>query len=133
MLPELTGIDHLHVYVPNREQAAEWFKTVMGFQIVEAYKFWAENDQGPLTIEDPSGTIHLALFQRQDFAPSTAIAFGASGAEFLNWKAHLEGLDLVDRLSDHTKAWSLYFHDPYGNSYEITTTHYDHVADQIKT
>lgn len=131
MPPKLEGIDHIHVYVPRRAEAAEWYEEVLGFTIVEAFRFWAENDQGPLTIEDPSGKIHLALFRRKDFTPTTAIAFGADGKEFLQWKAFLEEQNLVDRLSDHKSAWSLYFRDPYDNSYEITTYQHSYVASQL--
>ncbi len=132
MPPKLNGIDHIHVYVPNREDAAEWYKDILGFTIVESLTFWAENDQGPLTIEDPTGKIHLALFQQHEFTPSTAIAFGADGKDFLEWKTYLEGLNLVDRLADHKASWSLYFRDPYGNSHEITTYQYDFVASQLE-
>lgn len=131
MPPNLDRIDHIHVYVPSREEAAEWFRNILGFTIVEAFRFWAEDVQGPLVIEDPSGKIHLALFKRQDFTPSTAIAFGVDGEEFLEWKSFLEEQNLVDRLSNHKAAWSLYFSDPYGNSYEITTYQHEFVASKI--
>lgn len=131
MLPKLDRIDHIHVYVPNREEAAEWFENILGFTIVEALRFWAEDERGPLVIEDSSKKIHLALFQRQDFTPSTAIAFGVDGEAFIDWKSHLEEQKLVDRLSDHKAAWSLYFSDPYGNSYEITTYQHEYVGSKI--
>lgn len=131
MPPKLSGIDHIHLYVPNREEAAEWYKNTLGFTIVESLRFWAENDQGPLTIADPTGKIHLALFQRQEYTPLTAIAFGADGKDFLQWKTYLEEQDLLDRLADHKVAWSLYFKDPYGNSHEITTYQHDYVASQL--
>lgn len=77
-MAELTGIDHIHVYVPNREQAADWFRAVLGFEIEESLRVWAV-EGGPLTIGDESGKIHLALFERSEFVPSTAIAFAADG------------------------------------------------------
>jgi catechol 2,3-dioxygenase-like lactoylglutathione lyase family enzyme len=83
MIPKLTGIDHVHVYVHDREQAGVWYQEMLGFQVSKAFEFWAEDANGPLTIEDASGTIHLALFTRSVFEPSTAIAFNTSGAEFL--------------------------------------------------
>lgn len=131
MAPKLEGIDHIHVYVPNREEAAEWYKNVLGFTIVPSLTFWADNDKGPLTIEGPGGAIHLALFQSEDFTPSTAIAFGAGGREFLEWKVYLEERNLVSRCTDHKVAWSLYFNDPYGNSHEITTFQYDYVSRRL--
>jgi hypothetical protein len=32
MIPELNGIDHIHVYVTDRNEAANWCKKGSGFQ-----------------------------------------------------------------------------------------------------
>ena len=122
-MPQLTGIDHIHVYVPCRADAAEWFESVLNFKISEPLRFWA-TENGPHVIENESATIHLALFKQHDFIPSTAIAFGSDAKNFIEWKKILEAKDIPVRCSDHQLAWSLYFHDPYKNMYEITT--YDH-------
>lgn len=123
MMPKLSGIDHVHVYVENRERAAKWYEEVLGFTVVEALRFWA-TPGGPLTIEDAGGNVHLALFERDEHDGSSAIAFGASGEEFLEWKSRLEKHGLELRVADHTAAFSLYFNDPDDNTHEITT--YDH-------
>lgn len=124
-MAKLTSIDHIHVYVPDREAAATWFFEVLGLTVEESLRVWAA-DSGPLTIGDESGNIHLALFERSDFVPSTAIAFGADADNFLLWKQLLEAKGVLARCTDHDLAWSLYFHDPFGNMYEITT--YEHAA-----
>lgn len=124
-MPKLTGIDHIHVYVPDREKAALWFEEILGFKVEEYLRVWA-TDGGPLTISDESGTVHLALFERSGGEPSTAIAFAADGTNFVEWKRLLESRGVLARCTDHDLAWSLYFHDPYENMYEITT--YDHAA-----
>lgn len=123
-MASLNGIDHIHVYVPDREQAAAWFRDLLGFEVVESLRVWAA-DGGPLTIADATG-IHLALFERVGAAPSTAIAFGADAENFLEFKRVLEGRGILVRCSDHDMAWSLYFKDPYENLYEITC--WDHRA-----
>lgn len=130
--PRLTNIDHIHVYVPNRAAAAEWYEKVLGFSVVESLLSWAEDEQGPLTLEDQDGNIHLALFQRETFTPLTSIAFGTDGAQFMEWKHYLESRDLLKRLADHKLAWSMYFYDPYDNMHEITTYEYDDVARQLQ-
>ena len=122
MVPSLKGIDHVHVYVGDREEAETWYARVLGFRRVAALEAWAEGD-GPLTLENPEGTVHLALFE-SEAGPNSTIAFGASGAQFLAWKAHLEEASLALRIADHDLAWSLYFSDPFGNYHEITS--YDH-------
>ncbi|MGH1373976.1 MAG: VOC family protein [Cellvibrionaceae bacterium] len=124
MSPKLQGIDHVHVYVADRTKAAQWYNLVMGFTINAEFESWANDPLGPLTIEDSSGQIHLALFQREQFHPASTIAFRASGEDFLEWKQLLESQGLSVRCSDHDLAWSMYFSDPDGNAHEITT--YDH-------
>ena len=129
MPPKLNGVDHVHVYVASWSEAEEWYGTVLGFKPMEAFKAWA-TDSGPLMLEDAGGTIHLAVFESGK-PPASTIAFGASGEEFLAWKAHLESHSLAPRLSDHKLSWSLYFSDPFGNSHEITTYDYDLVAARL--
>ncbi len=123
MTPELNGFDHIHVYVADRVRSEEWYSEVLGLKRAEALMSWAVNG-GPLTLENPEGSIHLALFERAEPPLSTAVAFGASGEDFLAWKARLESKGLQLRIADHRLSYSLYFHDPDRNMHEITT--YDH-------
>ncbi len=124
---ELNGVDHVHIEVADRNKALNWYHDVMGFSPIERLMSWAD-DNGPLTIEDAGGLVHLALFERKVPEPTRAVAYGASGAGFLQWKQHLEerGLDL--RLADHRLAFSLYFSDPWGNQHEITPYDVDVVS-----
>jgi catechol-2,3-dioxygenase len=130
MIPQITSIDHAHVYVGNWDDAEEWYGKVLGFKRVEKFMVWAVKG-GPLTLENPSGNVHLALFEREDHPDTSAIAFGATGAEFLAWKTHLESQGLQLRVTDHKLAYSLYFSDPWGNHHEITTEDRDHVAENL--
>ncbi len=132
MLPKLKGFDHVHVYVSNREEAADWYQRILGFKVVESLAFWADEDNGPLTIEDPTGKIHITLFNSDNFTPSTGIAFGADGQEFFEWKSYLEKQNILLRCTDHKVAWSVYFKDLDGNTHEITTYQYDYVSKQLK-
>lgn len=129
MPPRLSGVDHLHVYVKSWQEAEPWYQSVLGCKRIEAFMSWAV-DGGPLMLEDASGKVHLALFE-SDQPPTSTIAFGATGEEFLAWKAHLEQQALELRIADHDLAWSLYFHDPFGNYHEITTYEHDLVRGQL--
>ena len=80
MTPRLNGIDHVHIYVANWGEAEKWYQTVFGFRRVDALMDWAVKN-GPLTIENPEGNIHLALFEKESHPNTSAIAFGASGEE----------------------------------------------------
>jgi len=131
MTPKLNGIDHVHVYVADWGDAEQWYQRVLGFKRVEKFMVWAVKN-GPLTLESPDGNVHLALFEREDHPDTSAIAFGASGEEFLSWKSHLEDQGLELRITDHTLAYSLYFSDPWGNLHEITTYDHDYVRERSK-
>ncbi len=128
MPPKLNGVDHIHVYVANWDEAEGWYGTVLGFKRVEALMSWAVKG-GPLTLENTERNVHLALFEREGHAGSSAIAFGASGKEFLAWKTYLEDKGLELRVTDHKLAYSLYFNDPDQNMHEITTYERDYVAE----
>ena len=130
MIPKMDGIDHVHVYVANWNDAEQWYQEVLGFKRVEKFMVWAVKG-GPLTLENAEGNVHLALFEREDHPDTSAIAFGATGEEFLAWKAHLESRDLELRVTDHNLAYSLYFSDPWGNLHEITTYDHDRVAEHL--
>ena len=130
MAPILNAVDHLHVNVGSWSEAEEWYLSVLGFKRVDALMGWAVKN-GPLTIENPEGTIHLALFESERPKTTDVIAFGTTGEEFLNWKAHLEGHGLNLRVTDHKLTYSLYFSDPWENSHEITTYERDYVAARL--
>jgi catechol 2,3-dioxygenase-like lactoylglutathione lyase family enzyme len=129
MIPGLTGIDHVHIYVRSWTEAEAWYQRMLGFRRVEKFMVWAV-ENGPLTLEDPSGTVHLALFEDENPPGDTAIAFGASGESFIDWKNHLEAEGVALRVADHKLAWSLYFRDPDNNMHEITTYDHAHVSAQ---
>lgn len=133
MPPALLCVDHIHVYVSNRRAALEWYAKVLNFTPIKELEFWATNAQEPLTIGSPDGVIRLALFEDEVELCRSTIAFGATGAEFLAWHAHLEAMmGTPIEIFDHEVTWSLYFFDPDGNPFEMTTHDYAHVASQIK-
>ena len=130
MAPNLSGIDHLHVYVASLDKAEAWFETVLSLTRVESQMNSAVKG-GPLMLENRRKNIHLALFERERPESSSTIAFGADGNEFLVWKKYLEDQRLELRVTDHTSAYSMYFKDPDGNLFEITTDEHDFVAEKL--
>jgi len=125
MIPVFDRIDHIHVYVSNRNRAEQWYAEMMGFARIPELEFWAKD--GPLTLGNSSGTVHIALFEAAAQPCRSVIALSVGAQEFVAWRQHL-----VDRLKrpveaeDHQVAWSLYFADPDGNPWEITT--YQHAV-----
>ncbi len=126
--PTLDRIDHVHVHLADRAAALPWYASVLGLAPIPELAFWAA-EGGPLTVANRSGTIHLALFDGGTGQCRSTIAFGASAAEFIAWRAHLEAaLGRPMAAVDHRVSWSMYFADPDANPFEITSGEYDVLA-----
>lgn len=125
MAPKLKAFDHIHVSVKDRKLAEQWYQDVLGFERVAEFEVWAA-DGGPLTIANAQGNIHLALFE-SDTVQNTVIAFSVNAENFFAWIEHLKDKDMPVKIIDHDLSWSIYFKDPDGNPFEITTYEYDSV------
>lgn len=126
------SLDHAHVFVPDRERAAAWYRDVLGLEVVAEHAHWAA-DGGPLTVSADGGRSGIALFEGS--APAVherrrVIAFRVDADAFVGFVRTIEARALVDRHGepvtrasavDHGEAFSIYFTDPWGNPYEITT------------
>lgn len=119
--PGLERIDHIHVFVADRAAAERWYAEVLGLTRVAALASWAA-EGGPLTLANASETIHLAVFEKPAQPCRSTIALGVSATEFAAWQQHLrQALQRSVEPVDHGLSWSLYFTDPDGNPFEITT------------
>jgi catechol 2,3-dioxygenase-like lactoylglutathione lyase family enzyme len=115
------SIDHVHVFVTDREAAAAWYARVLDLHPVPALAGWAA-DGGPLTLANAEDSVHLALFERPLAPCRSTIALRVDGAALLAWRERVQaatGLRL--ELVDHGASWSFYFDDPDGNPYEVTS------------
>ena len=131
MIPAFDRIDHIHLYAANRNQAEQWYGDVMGFTRMPELEFWAEG--GPLTLTNSSGTVHIALFEAAPQPCRSVVALSVGAQEFVDWRQHLVGkLKRPVEPEDHQVAWSLYFADPDGNPWEITTYQHAVVATLLK-
>ena len=133
-------IDHVELFVPDRREAARWYRDVLGLEILDAYREWEDDARGPLMISSDGGTTKLALFTGDPQGPRPTagfhlVAFRLNAREFLAFLDRLPALRLRDHLArdvtrdlakDHDKAFSLYFSDPWGHRLELTT--YEHEA-----
>ena len=130
-MPHLEGLDHIHIFVVNRLLAEAWYARVLGLQRTPELA-GSISERGPLTIGNPSGTVHLALFERPAEQCRSVVAFGATAMEFLAWQSHLS-LVLGYKIDavDHEFSWSLYFTDPDGNPFEITSYEHQIIADEL--
>lgn len=119
---EIKKIDHIHLNVKDRSVSEAWYKKVFGFERTESLAFWAE-DGGPLTIQNESGSVHLALFVSAEIQKTT-IAFSVTAAGLRSCISHLSSIGITANPVDHEVSWSIYFSDPDGNPFEVTTYEY---------
>jgi catechol 2,3-dioxygenase-like lactoylglutathione lyase family enzyme len=137
-------LDHVHIRVPDRAGAADWYARHLGFDPVDEYDFWASDiDGGPLQISADGGRTMLALFQTSEGHPmvpqKTGVAFSVDFDTFAMFKRSLPGEinspagrslaadDMVD--FDMCRAFDLV--DPWGNQYELNCYDYDRVQSEL--
>ena len=97
----VSQIDHVEVFVPDRYEAAEWYKRTLGLDIVPGYEQWAANPRGPLMISSDDGSTKLALFegQSQESGPMSGwhlVAFRVDADGFLEFVTRLADRPLID-------------------------------------
>ncbi len=120
---KLDAIDHVHVYTPNRAKAEEWYSHVLQLIRLKELEHWASSD-GPLFISNAERSVFLALFERPLQTTRSTVAFRVSGQDFLSWEKHLREAFPSLEAVDHDHSWSVYFTDPDGNPFEITSYDY---------
>lgn len=122
MFPKLESIDHVHINVADRKLAETWYRDYLGFSRESSLESWAVG-RGPLTLVNDDGSIHLALFESAGIQ-NTVIAFKTSAKGLREWITHLGTKGIQVDVADHGLSWSIYFRDPDGNPFEITTYEY---------
>jgi catechol 2,3-dioxygenase-like lactoylglutathione lyase family enzyme len=133
-------LDHVHIRVPDRSEAARWYAEHLGFEPVERYDFWASGfDGGPLQISADGGQTMLALFEASDAHPMVAlrsgVAFSVDADTFTAFARSLPcGIDaptgeplLLTDLRDFDMCWAFDLVDPWGNQYELNCYDYGRV------
>lgn len=137
-------LDHVHIRVPNRAEAAEWYAAHLGFEPVVEFEFWANGfDGGPLQISADGGRTMLALFEAADGHPmsrqETGVAFSVEAESFIAFARSLpseidnpDGEPLgPDEIVDFDLCWAYNLADPWGNQYELNCYDYDRIKTEF--
>jgi catechol 2,3-dioxygenase-like lactoylglutathione lyase family enzyme len=129
----------MHLMVPNRYEAARWYRENLGFEIVEKYELWAKWPGGPLHISADGGKSGLALFEPGEHPPfrvETSVAFRVAAEAFIEFARGLGAAKIREEdgqaltpasVVDHDLCYAYYFRDPYGNRFELDCYEYDEV------
>src|SRR5207237_5934782 len=112
-------LDHVHIRVPDRAEAARWYAEHLGFEPVDAYDFWATGfEGGPLQISADGGRTTLALFGVSEGHPMmpqrTGVAFSVDADTFMSFARSLpRGIDnprgqrlMITDLVDFDMCWA---------------------------
>ncbi len=130
------GIDHVALTVPNPSDAAAWYDDVLGLEPLPAFDSWATG-VGPLVVSSNGGETSLALFRGDPDDPELRhMAFGVDAEGFRTFLDRASGrediaVDGHGDVVDHDLSWSVYFDDPWGHRFEVTTYDYDAVAEWV--
>jgi len=139
-------LDHVHIRVPDRAEAARWYAEHLGFEPVARFDFWATGfDGGPLQISADGGRTMLALFETSPGHPmvpqETGVAFSLDADAFISFARSLPGdinnpdgqpLSPGD-LVDFDLCWAFNLVDPWGNQYELNCYEYQKIkADLVE-
>lgn len=130
-------LDHVHIRVPDRAEAAAWYAEHLGFEPVDRFDFWASDvDGGPLQISADGGQTMLALFEASDGHPMipqrTGVAFSVDAEAFASFARSLPGpiqspggeALAADDVVDFDLCWAYDLVDPWGNQYELNCYDY---------
>jgi catechol 2,3-dioxygenase-like lactoylglutathione lyase family enzyme len=145
-------LDHVHIRVPDRAEAARWYRDHLGFEPVDDLDFWASGlEGGPLQISADGGQTTLALFGATEAQPMVplrnGVAFSVDAESFVAFARSLPcGIDnaageplTVTDLIDFDLCWAFELADPWGNQYELNCYDYETVrvelveADAVET
>ena len=137
-------LDHVHIRVPDRDEAARWYADHLGFEPVAEYDFWATGlEGGPLQISADGGRTTLALFEASEGHPmepqKTGVAFSVDADTFVAFARSLPcGIDspkgeplVASDLIDFDLCWAFDLTDPWGNQYEVNCYEYDRIRTEL--
>ena len=134
-------IDHVELFVPDPYEAAKWYQSVFGLEIT--HEHWV-GEGGPLMLSTENGATMLALFRgappgERPVLGFRRVAFRTDGRGFMLFLDRVDDLAVTEKgepvtrhdAKDHGISFSIYFGDPFGHPFEVTTYDYDYVTEKL--
>lgn len=139
------SLNHVHLVVPDRAEAARWYSEVLGFDPVPEYDVWATGvEGGPLQMSADGGRTMIALFEATDGGPlrsrATEAAFSVDAATFAVFARSLPDERILSRSGDPLVAadvidfdlcWAYDLVDPWGHVHELNCFDHDSVRIEL--
>jgi catechol 2,3-dioxygenase-like lactoylglutathione lyase family enzyme len=126
------SLDHVHVVVPDRAEAARWYRDRLGFEPVSEYEAWTKVEGGPLHLSADGGRSGIALFEIGGGHKGTTLekgaAFSVDADQFVAFARSLASRPVqdqtgaplaVDAVVDFDLCYAYNFQDPWGNRFEL--------------
>jgi catechol 2,3-dioxygenase-like lactoylglutathione lyase family enzyme len=131
------AMDHVETLVPDLDAGIDWMERCFGLEEVEAFS-GVGDEGGPVMLTSDDSYTKVALFRGEPagFGPARGhrvVAFRTDARSFLRFLEYAprvpvhqdDGTPLADgsrlEVEDHGVAVSVYFRDPWGNPFELTT------------
>jgi catechol 2,3-dioxygenase-like lactoylglutathione lyase family enzyme len=126
------SLNHVHVVVPDRAEAAAWYREHLGFEPVSEARLWADVEGGPLHLSADGGRSGIAVFEASEGHATTTLELGAAFVvDAEQFVAFARGLDAGvfrapdgkpltrEAIVDFDLCYAYDFLDPWGNRFEL--------------
>ena len=137
----IQDVDHIEMFVSDREKAAEWYEEIFGLKPIKELDVWSKI--GPLFIGTENREVTLALMNgKKDIDGSiNRMAFRTTGRQFLDFLNRIDEMGLFflkekvtkEQVVDHDLSYSVYFDDPDGNKLELTCYDHEYLKSKIQS
>ncbi len=137
----IEDIDHIEMFVSDREKAAKWYEEIFGLKPIKELEMWSKI--GPLFIGNKDRSVTLAIMngKKENDGSINRMAFRTTGEKFVEFLNRVDSLDLFflqekitkAQVVDHDLSYSIYFDDPDGNKLELTCYDYDYLKSKIQS
>ena len=137
----IDDIDHIEMFVTNREKAAKWYGEIFGLKPIKELEMWSKI--GPLFVGNRDRSVTLAIMngKKENDGSINRMAFRTTGEKFIDFLNQIDDLNLFfskekvtkEQVVDHDLSYSLYFDDPDGNKLELTCYDHDFLKSKIQS
>ena len=136
------SLDHVNIFVRNAARSHQWYTDILGLHTQDIfYHPGTEKMRAAFLACDPDHAHDIALFEVGEEAALQEK--GQVGLNHVAWRmASLDDLaamyrklkakDVPIHVSDHTISIGVYFSDPDGNPFEITSYEYAALAAELR-